>query len=93
MEIIVAIVVYIFVTIFLWLIIQAVWEMQNQNQITIIRNNFDLFFNIIIYILPAIIFLLDIPNLDPMTFYIIACLGLTFIMCMRYNRRFLTIRI
>lgn len=82
MEIVVGIIVYILLTIFFWLIIQRALEMEAQGKITVIRNKFDWFFNIIVYILPSIIFLLDIPNIEPLKFYIITCLGFTFIMCM-----------
>ena len=44
-------------------------------------NNYDLFFNAIVYILPALVFFIDKPGFNNVLCYVLLCIGFSIFMC------------
>lgn len=75
------IVTYILLTIFFGILIKDYYEKQKRGQIVIFKNSYDMFFNVIVYIAPAIIFFVEIENIDKLLCYILMCVGFTILLC------------
>lgn len=71
----------IILVIFFGILLKDFWDKQQRNEIIIYRNLYDLFFNCIVYVLPAIVFLIKKPGFDPLLCYVLLCIGFTIFMC------------
>ena len=67
--------------IFFGILLKDFWERQQRGEIVIFRNNYDLFFNAIVYILPALVFFIEKPGFNNLLCYILLCIGFTIFMC------------
>ena len=68
-------------TIFFGMLLWEFWKYQENGEITIYRNGFDLFFNAIVYILPAAVFFIDNPGFNNVMCYWLLCIGFSVFMC------------
>lgn len=71
----------IIIAIFFGILLKDFWERQERGEIIIFRNNYDLFFNAIVYILPALVFFIDKPGFNNALCYILLCIGFSVFMC------------
>ena len=71
----------IILVIFFGILIKDFWGRQQRGEIVIYRNNYDLFFNAIVYILPALVFFIEKPGFNNLLCYILLCIGFTIFMC------------
>ena len=71
----------IILAIFFGILLKDFWERQQRGEIVIYRNNYDLFFNAIVYILPALVFFIDKPGFNNVLCYVLLCIGFSIFMC------------
>ena len=71
----------IIAAIFFGIIIKEFWIKQQRGEIVVYRNVYDMFFNAIVYILPAVVFCIDKPSFDKPLCYVLLCIGFTIFMC------------
>lgn len=76
-----SIIAIIIFTILFAIIIKDSWQYQQRGEITIYRNIYDMFFNAIVYILPAIVFFIDKPWFNNTLCYVLLCIGFSVFMC------------
>ena len=67
--------------IFFGILLKDFWERQQRGEIVIYRNNYDLFFNSIVFILPTLVFFIDKPGFNNVLCYILLCIGFSIFMC------------
>jgi len=71
----------IIATIFFGIMIWEFWKLQAEGEITIYRNTYDLFFNAVVYILPAAVFFIEYPGFNNTVCYFSLCIGFSILMC------------